>query len=144
MIDDEKIPNLFTRIMEGTRGSNTITADIITYKNGNSISLNQIKEEYIKYQKLDEDIDNYVEDNRLDIKEDREKIIDHFKDIVDKDLFNSWYGFLKDFTVYMITKIDKMNENYNIKEHKTKEENKKFNSSFEENRTVEIEDEEER
>lgn len=134
MIDDERMLNYFARIMEGTHGSNTLNAEIITYKNGSSISLNQIKEEYIKYKKLDEEIDQYVEDSSLDVKNDRDNIIQHFKDTVDKDLFNSWYGFLKDFTVYMITKIDKMNENYVVNNYESKIQEK--------NQSIEIEDDE--
>lgn len=124
-IDNDKLLKHFTEIMYGTRGSNTAKAEIINYKNGNSITFDEIKEEYIKYQKLDEDIEKYAEDNNLDTLSvsDRNAIIEQFKDKVDIDLFSRCYGILRDFTDYMIRKIEKENENYIVNKSEPKAEN---------------------
>lgn len=108
---NEDLKRYFNKIMEGTNGDNSSNSDIIDYSNGMSIQISDIEDEYYKYMDLDSDIDDYVEENDLDRSIDYNKIIEHFKDRVDKDLFMYKEAFLLDFVEYMTAKINKQNEN---------------------------------
>lgn len=102
----------FNGIMERTRGHNNSDKEIIDYENGNSISLDEIENEYYEYKDLEEEIDNYIDDEDLDSVSDEQKIKEHFKNIIDEDLFLYNQGYLKDFVDYISTKINKKNEHY--------------------------------
>lgn len=111
MIKYSDLKICFRKILESTHGNNTSDADIIDYKTGYCISIDELKDEYIKYKELEAKIDKYIEDNNLDSVNDSEQIKEYFKNEIDKDLFIYNQGFLRDFTDYMIKKIDKINDN---------------------------------
>lgn len=108
---NEDLRRYFDKIKEGTNGDNASNSNIIDYQNGESIHIEDIKEEYYKYLELEEDIDNYIEEEDLDDVNDCDKIKAHFKNRINEDLFMFNQGFLKDFVEYMIIKINKNNEN---------------------------------
>lgn len=107
----EELVKYFERIKEKTEGSNTSNSEIIDYENGNSISLDEIEEEYYKYLDLQEEIDEYTEENYLDNVSDKEEIKKHFKNKIDEDLFEFNQAVLVDFVEYMTVKIEKQNKN---------------------------------
>lgn len=105
----EELVKYFEIIKEKTCGSNTSNSEIIDYKNGNSISIDELEEEYYKYLDLCEDIGEYTEENYLDNVSDKEEIKKHFNNI-DEDLFEFNQAVLVDFDEYMIIKIKKQNK----------------------------------
>lgn len=106
----EELIRYFKEIKEGTFGDNSSNSEIIDYENGNSISIDEIEDEYYKYLDLTQEISEYIEDNDLDDITDKEEIKKHFYNI-DDDLFEFNQALLVDFEKYMITKIKKQNEN---------------------------------
>ena len=108
---NEDLRRFFNDIKERTSGDNTSNSDIIDYQNGESMHIDDIKDEYYNYLELVEQIDNYIEDEDLDNINDQDKIKTHFKNKIDEDLFLFNQGLLKDFVEYMIIKINKNNEN---------------------------------
>ena len=110
----QQLLRYFKEIKEGTFGDNSSNSEIIDYENGNSISINEIEDEYYKYLDLIQDINKYVEDNDLDDVIDKEEIKRHFNNI-DNDLFEfNQACLLTDFAKYMIIKIQKENKNQRI------------------------------
>lgn len=103
----ESLRNYFNEIKEVTGGNTSSNSDIIDYQNGFSISINEIEDEYYRYKDLEEAIDDYIDDEDLDSVSDADEIKKHFTDTIDEDLFLFNQGYLKDFTDYMITKIEK-------------------------------------
>lgn len=97
----------FREIMEKTGGNCSSNDEVIDYTNGNSVSLNEIEDEYQKYLELEEEIDDYVNENDLDDVFDKDKIINHFKDV--EDYFKLDQACLKDFVDCMEIKINKQN-----------------------------------
>lgn len=104
----ESLLNYFEKIKLGTDGDNTSNSEIIDYNNGNSITINEIEEEYYNYIDLQQEIAEYIEEEDLDDINDYEKIIKHFN-YIDDDLFDFQQATLKSFVKYMITKINKAN-----------------------------------
>lgn len=103
----EVLRNYFDKIKLLTHGDNTSDCDIIDYKNGYSISIKEIEEEYYKYLDLVSEIDDYIEENDLCERRDMNKIIEHFSDKVNKSCFHYDHAFLENFVDYMKIKIDK-------------------------------------
>lgn len=103
----EELKRIFNKIKENTNGNNTSNSDIIDYKNGNSITIEEVENEYYKYLELINTIDEYIEIEDLDDVSDSVEIKEHFKDIIDEDLFMFDQACLKDFTDYMTIKINK-------------------------------------
>lgn len=97
----------FRKILEATNGDNTSDKGIIDYKNGTSISIDEIEKAYYEYLELQERISDYIEENDLSDTSDREKIMKHFSD-VDEDYFLFDQGLLKDFVDYMVVKVSKL------------------------------------
>lgn len=99
----------FESIKEKTDGDNTSNSEIIDYENGNSIDIDQVKNEYYNYLDLQQEISDYIEENDLDDIIDKDKIKNHFSEI-DDDLFEFSQAVLKKFVDYMVIKINKKNE----------------------------------
>lgn len=99
----------FESIKEKTDGDNTSNSEIIDYENGNSIDIDQVKNEYYNYLDLQQKISDYIEENDLDDTTDKDKIKNHFSEI-DDDLFEFSQAVLKNFVDYMVIKINKKNE----------------------------------
>ena len=99
----------FESIKEKTDGDNTSNSEIIDYENGNSIDIDQVKNEYYNYSDLQQEISNYIEENDLNDTTDKDKIKNHFSEI-DDDLFEFSQAVLKNFVDYMVIKINKKNE----------------------------------
>lgn len=106
----ENLVKIFNEIKEKTFGDNTSNSDFIDYDNGNSISIDEVEEEYYKYLDLCDEISDYIEDNDLDDVKDKEQIKKHFRKI-DDDLFEFHQAVLVDFVEYMTIKLNKQNEN---------------------------------
>lgn len=106
----EELIKYFEEIKEKTRGNNTSNSEIIDYENGNSISIDELEDEYYKYLDLQQEIEEYAEENDLDNISDKEEIERHFN-YIDKDLFEFNQAILVDFIEYMTIKINKINEN---------------------------------
>ena len=107
----EELVRYFESIKEKTDGDNTSNSEIIDYENGNSISLDEIEEEYYKYLDLQEEVGEYTEENYLDNVSDKEEIKKHFKNKINEDLFKFNQAVLVDFVEYMTAKIKKQNKN---------------------------------
>lgn len=99
----------FESIKEKTDGDNSSNSEIIDYENGNSIDIDQVKNEYYNYLDLQQEISDYIEENDLDDVADKDKIKNHFNKI-DDDLFEFNQAALKYFVDYMVIKINKKNE----------------------------------
>lgn len=102
----EDLRKYFNQIKELTNGDNTSDYDIIDYKNGYSISINELDEEYYKYLDLLELIDEYIENKNLDDVIDRDVIVKNFASTINSDLFELNQATLKDFVYYMCCKIN--------------------------------------
>lgn len=104
----------FRKIKEGTNGTDVSNpGETIDFENGNSITINEIKNEYSKYLELCQEVDDYIEDYEsrdlyTTIKYD--DLVKHFENIIDEDYFKYNESCLKDFVDYMVTKINKKNE----------------------------------
>lgn len=105
----EILERYFNNIKEKTNGENISNSEIIDYENGNSISIDELEDEYYKYLELCNQISAYIEENDLDDIKDKEEIKKYFKEI-DDDLFEFSQAVLVDFEEYMIIKINKQNE----------------------------------
>lgn len=117
-MDTIKLRKIFNQIKEETNGDNTSNSDILDYKNGYSISIYEIEEEYYKYLQLEQDIDEYCEINDLDNIKDKEKIIEYFTSKIkslDYRYFKINQAVLIDFISFMKLKIDNKKD-YNINE----------------------------
>lgn len=106
----EELIKYFEEIKEKTKGNNTSNSEIIDYENRNSISIDELEDEYYKYLDLQQEIEEYAEENDLDNISDKEKIERHFN-YIDKNLFEFNQAILVDFIEYMTIKINKINEN---------------------------------
>lgn len=107
---NETLRKYFELIKIKTRGDNSSNSDIIDYNNGLSVSIDEIEEEYYKYLDLQDEIDDYIEENDLDDLKDKEKIKEHFANIIDEDLFEYNQACLLNFENFMATKINKKND----------------------------------
>lgn len=96
----EKLLNYFEKIKELTAGNNLSDSSIIDYENGMSISLDELEEEYEKYIKLQDKIDDYIEENDLDDVINKDQIKNHFSRI-NENCFKFNQAVLKDFVDYM-------------------------------------------
>ena len=99
----------FKEIKEKTNGDNTSNSEIIDYRNGTCLTTEMLEEEFEKYQKLAQEIEEYIEKNDLDDVINEDEVKKHFKKI-DEDLFEYNQAILKDFDEYMAIKINKRNE----------------------------------
>lgn len=106
----EELKIYFKKIKDATKGDNTSNSEIIDYENENSISIDELEDEYYKYLDLQQEIEEYAEDNDLDDVNDKKEIERHF-DYIDNDLFEFNQAVLVDFVEYMSIKINKINEN---------------------------------
>lgn len=102
----------FQKIKEGTNGDSSSNSEVIDYQNGESISIQEIEDEYYNYLNLVNDIDEYIEDNDLNDtnSEDIKNVVNHFSHIIDEDFFDYRQACLIDFADYMIKKINKQND----------------------------------
>lgn len=110
----EVLRSYFNKIMEGTNGDDTSNSEIIDYKCGTSLSIDEIEEEYLKYQELEQELEDYIKDNELDDIDDADEIKEHFKYKIKQNLFMINQAVLINFTDYMIAKINKRNENFRL------------------------------
>lgn len=105
----ETLKKYFNKIMEETSGVCNNDSEIIDYSNGNSISIDEIEEEYYNYLNLQDEIDNYIENENLDDVFDEKKIKNYFSNKISDEYFRFNQAVLRNFIDYMSTKINNQN-----------------------------------
>ena len=94
----KEMERYFKMISEKTCGA--ITEEYMDFKDGSSITLDELAEVYEKYIEIVDEVDSYIEENDLDDINDRDKIMKHFNQYY--DYFSYPQAIITDFVNFAI------------------------------------------